>query len=306
MIVTVLGVPVTFEAPPGLEDAVRRHYGDAATGEAEVGAGVPGGPRVRLEALAGPVVHADPREGLRFETLSPTRMRVVGPCVEAEADSAGGSARVRVRPECAADPETFGHGVLDTVTLFLVTARDRQPVHAAGVALGGRALLLAAPGGTGKSTLAYALLRSGCAVLADDAIYLQSDPGLAVWGRGTRISLPEDARERFPELGTHPVTRRADGRPRILVPLEGPLGRPAGVEPAGICLLERDGAVGVVERLGPDEAVREVLAGLDAGFDRFADTVRAPLTEVAARGAWRLRLPADAMEAADRVRSLVS
>ena len=47
------------------------------------------------------------------------------------------------------------------MTLLLVARQDRQPVHAAMVAGGSAALLLAGPTGVGKSTLAYAAHRAG-------------------------------------------------------------------------------------------------------------------------------------------------
>lgn len=306
--IPVLGVPVRFELPARLVEPVARHFGGERDRRpaAEVGPGGSTVPVVRIELGDGrlPRDASDP-PALRFETMSPTRLRMVGEGVDAEADAARGRARAVLHPATTEDPETFGHGVLRTLVLFLVTARDRLPVHAAAVWVGGRALLLAAAGGTGKSTLAYALLRGGADVLADDAVYLQSSPRLAVWAMGARISLPEDARARFPELAGVPATRRADGRTRILVPLSGGEGHRRGVEPRGICLLVREvTGAGTIERLEPAAVVDVVAAELAPGFDRFADTMRAPLAAVARRGAWRVRLPPDACRAADLVRTL--
>jgi hypothetical protein len=68
------------------------------------------------------------------------------------------------------------------------------------------------------------------------------------------------------------------------------------VERAGICLLRR-GPQPAVEML-PPHAVEAGLTGrLEPGFDRFAATIGHPVRRLAARGGWRLTLPASPHEA---------
>lgn len=227
--------------------------------------------------------------------VSGSRLHLRCDGVSGVADAVRGRARVRVADSVLADEAFLGRNVLDTLLLFLVTARDRQPVHAAGVLLGGGAWVLAAASGTGKSTLAFAAHRAGLTVLSDDAVYLQTRPRLRVWGLRRPVALPADAAAFFPELRGLTPLRRPDGREKVLAPLGGAV--PAGgwsAPPAGLCLLTRDGgSTGGAERLDPEAAVAALVSSLQPGFDRFAATLGAPLLALARRGAWRLALPPD-------------
>jgi hypothetical protein len=287
--VRVMGVPVGYRASdPEVLEAVRAHFPedgsgvDAAAVEISLEIGDGGRPQV-----------ARRRDIPHVEMPAPDRLLIGGRGIEAVADARAGRAHAKIPRDALADAELFGAGILDTLTLFLVTARDRIPVHAAAVVREGRALLLAAPGGTGKSTLTYALSRAGCEVLADDAVYLEGQAEPAVWAIGRRICLPPDARARFPELRACAPMRRMDGREKVLLPLPRPAwNRTSGLAPGGVCLLDR-GEVPGVERLDAEEAVDSLVRGLEPGFDRFAAVVEEPLRAVAEQGAWRVRLPAD-------------
>ncbi|MDR3514479.1 MAG: hypothetical protein P4M00_01585 [Azospirillaceae bacterium] len=103
----------------------------------------------------------------------------------------------------AADIRTF---LLGTVLSLLCLQRDLCPLHAAGVAIDGRAVLLAADSGYGKSTLAAALALRGHVPLADsfcviDAFaaggpqVLPSFPAISLWrDAATALGLPESGR----------------------------------------------------------------------------------------------------------------
>lgn len=73
---------------------------------------------------------------------------------------------------------------VDLAGLFLgwlqrwaLSLRGRPPLHAAALAIGGRAVLLGGPAGAGKSTSCEALRRRGARVLADDLAALEVAPG---------------------------------------------------------------------------------------------------------------------------------
>ncbi|HEX2080339.1 MAG TPA: hypothetical protein VHG08_21740 [Longimicrobium sp.] len=232
------------------------------------------------------------RQGMRIR--EPGRLAVRAPGIRARADVRRRAAVARVSPEVVADRERFRGGVLEMLALWLLTGLDREPLHAAAVVRGGTALLLAGPSGVGKSTLTYAALRSGLRVLSEDTVFLQESPVPRVWGLGGFVHLHPGAARFFPELRTLPPRRRANGDLKLAIHTPPVT---AGIERAGICLLARGDAAGVA-RLAPDAVEREVAAGLDAGFDRFAATIGRRVRRVAEGGAWRLTLspsPADAV-----------
>jgi hypothetical protein len=107
------------------------------------------------------------------------------------------------------------------------TLRGFEVLHAAGVVLGGRAVLLAGEPGAGKSSLAAALLRQGAGLLSDDAVALEqrgaaliAHPGVGLLhlrpAEHRRLSLRErgalgteteflDRRRYLPETSPSPV-----------------------------------------------------------------------------------------------------
>src|SRR6185295_4970218 len=83
----------------------------------------------------------------------------------------------------------------------LLKRRGHFPVHAAGLALGDRGVLLAGTSGAGKSTLAVALARRGFSFLSDDTVFLSPDAsGWRVRAFPDQVDLCADAPDLFPEL----------------------------------------------------------------------------------------------------------
>lgn len=105
---------------------------------------------------------------------------------------------VRPRPT---DLWLLSHPLL---TLPLMESAKRQGLfclHAAGVALDGKCLLLPADSGSGKSTLALALAQRGWDLLGDDLVFLQTKQGrLRALAFPEAIDLTDDAAHLFPEL----------------------------------------------------------------------------------------------------------
>lgn len=286
----VMGIPVRFETGvpavmAAVDDAFGAWRGAPADGAWPVGETV----RVRIRLI----------DGAEDEHL-PLRHRVQGDRLwmragesRGMADAARRQAAARVTPGLLRDREHFRAGVLEALTLWMVTALDRQPLHAAALERDGRVLLLAGSSGVGKSTLVYAASRAGLRVLTEDCAFLQSGPTPRVWGMPAAVHLLPDAVRWFPELaGTAPILR-ANGKTKIAIDLRaaGCAAPARPVERVGICLLRR-GPLPALEMLPPHAVEGGLTAQLEPGFDRFAATICDPIRRLAARGGWRLTLPA--------------
>jgi hypothetical protein len=106
---------------------------------------------------------------------------------------------------------------------------DRLMLHAACVEAGGRAVVLAGPSGTGKSTLAAALVSKGFGYITDEAVTFDPVRGL-VRPYPKPISLRRDVWQLFPELPPIPSQARrfiANARHLSPVDLGGTVGKPS-------------------------------------------------------------------------------
>ena len=191
---------------------------------------------------------------------------------------------------------------IEGMTLTLASARNRFPVHAAGVARGSNALLLAGPPGTGKSTLAYQSHRAGLRVLSDDAVYVQVEPVLRLWGVPGRVNLLSTARAHFPELAGLAPSLLEDGSEKMAVRLPNAWAAPDGASPvatrAGVCLLERSGGRARLARVPAVEVRAFLKDGLGISRFRFGDALDRALEQLVPAGGWRLSLADDPSEAA--------
>jgi hypothetical protein len=197
------------------------------------------------------------------------------------------------------DTAHFRYGVLEAITLAILTQLDRQPVHAAAITRDQAGLLLAGPSGTGKSTLTYAATRHGFKVLAEDMVYVQMRPRLRVWGLPGHLHLPAPARRHFPELATSLPTLLANGKEKIAINLRTANALPEmPVAPrAGICVLARSGGMPTLETLSGDQLIELMTSRLEPGFDVFAETVVPAIEMLARYGGWRLHLGDDPEDA---------
>lgn len=290
----VMGIPVRFETDaPAVMAAVDDAFGawrgvpvDAERDTEPV--------RVRIRLVPGA---ADDPAPLR-QRWSGLRMYVRAGASRGVADIARRRATARVTAECIGDGEHFRVGMLEALTLWMLTALDRQPLHAAALERDGAVLLLAGPSGVGKSTLVYAAARAGLRVLAEDCVFLQGGPTPRVWGMPGSVHLLPDAARWFPELADLPPAPRANGKTKIGIDLRA-MGAAAplrGVERAGVCLLAR-GPHPALEMLPPHGVEAGLTGRLEPGFHRFAATIGEPIRRLAARGGWRLTLPASPHEA---------
>lgn len=218
------------------------------------------------------------------------RLLLMTPSSTGMADVARGDAVAYVTPGLVADRQHFRYAMLEALTLFLVTHFDRQPVHAAAVAREQGGLLLAGPSGVGKSSLAYAALRSGLRVLSDDAVYVQRRPRLRVWGMPRFLHLIPASSTFFPELSDALPTARATGKLKLAVDLQVPhrMVTPPVLERVGLCLLVRGQRTTRLTPISPRVATEVLRRESDTGFDLFTDALEECVAELARGGCWQL------------------
>src|SRR5262249_42856450 len=141
------------------------------------------------------------------------------------ADRAAGFAAAFLTPGLIADRLTAQVCFLECLGVYLVSPGRPGALHAAGVVPHGRfalpagpaagavhqarCALLPGPDGAGKSTLAYACLRAGFGLLAEDIVFA-AEPGDAgeVFGNARHLHLLPDAVRLFPELADTPCVRQ--------------------------------------------------------------------------------------------------
>ena len=167
---------------------------------------------------------------------------------------------------------------LDTLVFSCLSQSRLTPVHAACVSRNGRGLLLCAPSGTGKTTLAYACAHHGWTYLGDDAVYLLRDsPEPVILGKPHSLCFVDSAVGLFPELRGRPTVRDPNGELRI--ELHTP--ELAGFAIADQCFVHRvvflertaGGSAGL-SAVPREEALRRLLADLPRFQERVFDEHR--------------------------------
>ncbi|MBK7199692.1 hypothetical protein [Candidatus Amarolinea dominans] len=200
------------------------------------------------------------------------------------ADRARGFGMAFITPDLLADRLFVQEGFLECLGLFLTTRHRRAVLHAAGLIHNGRAVLLTGHSGAGKSTLAFACLRAGFQLLAEDVIYLdETSSPLQAWGAPWRLHLLPDGERFFPELAAWPLVTQLNGEtkrrvevnqqwPGAAVPLAPVMGvialaRAPGVasawqavDPAAL----RNSLIGFGDQMGADS-----LTAMHAATDRL-------------------------------------
>jgi hypothetical protein len=140
----------------------------------------------------------------------------------------------------------------------LMKRRDHFAVHAAGVAIGSRAAVLAGPGGSGKSTLALSCVRDGLAFLGDDVLFLHSVEGhQRIAAFPDELDIAESALDFFPDLHRDIAAMPPPaGRPKRALHPErhGPLQIAWDAEPA-VLVFPHIAAHTAIERLSAEAAL---------------------------------------------------
>ena len=111
----------------------------------------------------------------------------------------GEGRHVVVDPAMAPDAADIRIFLFGTLLAILCFRRGLFPLHASCVRIGRVAVAFTAPSGTGKSTLAAALLRQGHALVADDVTVIDAAApgGPVVWGSVPMLKLTPDIAARL-------------------------------------------------------------------------------------------------------------
>jgi hypothetical protein len=228
---------------------------------------------------------------VRYTCPDETRVVVETAASIAVSDPLRREAVARVTKGLVVDRMHFRTEILEAVTLALLSHFDRHPVHAAAVAVRGRAVLLAAPSGTGKSTLAYACHAAGMDLLGDDHVRVQLEPEVRLWGWPARVRLALDDHA---EEKSIVETRERMSAARLVA------------HDVTVCLLERDGGPASLTPIDAPTLARALDAQLAPGFDRFPARWPAVRDALAARAGCRLNLSSDPREGVALVRGMLA
>jgi len=127
------------------------------------------------------------------------------------------TAERRILVPDSADPVVREERLWGIPAALSFAARGDLPLHAAAVEVGGKALLIAAPGVFGKTTLAAAFARAGHRVLAEDLSCLRLVDGAAIIPGPAMLRLRRDVAE---EIELPPGTVVLDEPLRVHLALE--------------------------------------------------------------------------------------
>ena len=131
-------------------------------------------------------------------------------------DRSSGRAIAHVTLDLFENGPAFDWFVLEPLTYMLVNA-SRVPFHASAVARGNHAVALIGRSGAGKSSLAFACVRLGASLLAEDVVYVGVGDDRHVWGHANRIHLLPDSTALFPDLAGQQPKARPNGKSAITV-----------------------------------------------------------------------------------------
>jgi hypothetical protein len=152
-----------------------------------------------------------------------------------------------ISDELAADAELCRRTVLSVIAGMIAPALDLIALHAGCVVRGGKAVLLAASSGVGKSTATLALAMRGWSLLSDDWTFVGHDRGqdpeaLRAWGMQTSLKLLPDAVNYFPALSELSPAISLNGELSFEIDPWTFFGfsRTVQAEPVALIFLERD------------------------------------------------------------------
>ena len=133
------------------------------------------------------------------------------------ADRLEGTAVAVLTPALLAERVLAQCWFLECLAMYLAGHYRRATLHAACIAYQGRGVLLTGRDGVGKSTLAYACVRAGFQLVAEDIVFAEEGAPIRVWGNPWHIHLLPDAPALFPELAGAERTVLLNGETKLRI-----------------------------------------------------------------------------------------
>jgi hypothetical protein len=135
--------------------------------------------------------------------------------IRASCDPRSGETTVSLAGAVDEHAWALAHPMLTIPLIEKLKRRGRYSLHAAGVASGGRAILVPGASGSGKSTLALALARAGFGFLGDDMSFLvRSTEGLRALAFPEAFDVTDDTVRLFPDLADVLASEKKPGFPK--------------------------------------------------------------------------------------------
>jgi hypothetical protein len=313
LVLPVLGHPVRFATnDPRVLDVVRESFGAWAALDPALHVALPLATpvEIRIHVHAGTAPWVLPR----YELVDADRLLLHLDAQDPAADQANGERSVGAADRtqrCAAvtlgqahldHPATFRYGVVEALVRFLLTGPQRLPLHGAALVRDGRALVLGARSGTGKSTLAWAALHDDWSLLAEDIVYVQPAPSHRLWGGDALLHVPTASARFFPALAHRRADVRMGDASKIAVRAPG---APALTARAMVlCAVDRGSAPSL--RRADRVTVIGRLVAREPGFARHADALERALLSWPDVQTWALTLGDDPHQALPLLRAMLA
>jgi hypothetical protein len=159
------------------------------------------------ESAMGEVRYSDRTDRMFISSLWPIR---------AACDPRSGETIVSIAGAVDEHLWALSHPLLTIPLIETLKRRGRFSVHAAGLSIGGKGLLISGSSGAGKSTLALALARAGFGFLGDDMLFLvrAGEGGLRALAFPEAFDLTDDTVRLFPDLADLLKAERQPGWPK--------------------------------------------------------------------------------------------
>lgn len=209
-----MGFPVEIETnSPQILEAARQAWGRYPR--------LSGGSPVRIQVSVGSSEGIAAPLPLEFPVVSfDAQWVTIRHCADnyANGDLAAGLGEVHLTEDRAADLDYVNYYFLKPLTYLLLAPPHFAFVHAACVALHGRAAILCGDAAAGKTCLAFACARQGWTFVSGDATHLlHKATDFSIAGRPFSIRFRESARDLFPELRAWPSRIRPNLKAAIEV-----------------------------------------------------------------------------------------